>query len=178
MAYPTSTWPLHQAVLRALTEHTGQPRCLTPDRLFVEGVPSDFLSDPKRHPSKLRPRCFVAPINAPSDQRTLTMTNRRHVLATVSIVLWYGGAHPTSRAEFADVARRAEEDMQLVADALCYPGALAYAPDGTETGLDGGSFVEDAGHEVRGPEPLAGELGVITVIHTFRAGVEMTRASD
>jgi hypothetical protein len=178
VAYPTSTVPLRQAVLRALTHHTGQPRCLTPDRLFAEGIPADFLNDPRQHPTAQKPRCFVPPITGASDQRTLTMTNRRHVAATVSVVLWYGGAHPLSRDEWSRVVSRAEEDVQLVSAALCYPGALAYAPDGTETGVDGGSLVEAGGHEVRGPEPLAGELGLITVIHTFRCGVELTQPSD
>lgn len=175
MAYPLSTHPLHQAVLAALTTHTGKPRCLQPDRLFVRGRPSDFLTAPRHHPTAQSPRCFVAPIQSVSDSVTLTMSNRRHVEARVELILWYGGANPLAPLEWSHVVARAEEDIRLVCGALCEPGALLFAPNGEETGADGGSLLEGgSSHSISGPIPLTGEVGVVTVVHSFRAGVELT----
>jgi hypothetical protein len=172
---PTDTTPLYDAVVAALSTHTGQTRCIAPEYLLREGKPSD-LEKGARSGELGRPVFFVAPIEEAATDPGLIMTDRRRVDATVQIFVWYR-AHPTHPAEFTAMRTRAAADKQRITDALTYPSALYVAPSGTRTGLDGGSLRTDGGRLViEGPIPAVGfDQRVYRTSFRFRAGVEMTR---
>lgn len=177
MARPYDTTPLFQAVIHALTASTGKPRALPPDRLFTLGRPADLLKEPTAPTVYRRPRCFVMPpVSQPVDTQMLTTIRR--VEATVEIRCWYY-AHTQFSREWFETVERAERDAQLVGAALTYPGALQYAPDGSETGLDGEALRSDGGrHRVVGPAPLPREGDkILQVTHVFRTTCELTAPS-
>jgi hypothetical protein len=172
VSFPSNTTPLFDAVVHALTRHTGQPDCLSPDRLFTLGRPADLTIAPS--PSAvLSPRCFVAPIAERVLEPRLRMSNRERIEATVSIRCWYY-AHDLYSTQWRETMARIADDRRRLPAALTYCDALYTAPDGTRTGLDGGSLAPDRWESI-GPEPERGQPRVYRVLYTFRANVELAR---
>lgn len=176
MALPTDTSPLYHAVVAALSTHTGATRCIPAAYLLREGKPQD-LEKGARPGEIAAPVFFVAPIEETPTDPQLQMTDRRRVEASVSIMVWYRG-HPLHAAEHEAMRSRAAADKARIVDALTYPSALYYAPDGQRTGLDGGSLRIDGDRcQIEGPVPAQGyDNRVFRVTYRFRVGVEMTRA--
>lgn len=181
LGLPTSTAPLYDAVIAALTtDRTGpsHPRALPTDRLFALGKPQDVARGPRSSEvfagsaARGRPVCWVAPIQiAPTDPQ-LQMTDRARYDATIEIRLWYY-AHDVNSDAWRAVMAEVHRDVPLVGHAMTFPGALHEDPTGRRTGLDGGSLRADDGRwTVRAPTPLA-DPRVVQVTHVFRASLEM-----
>lgn len=176
MANPSDTSPLFEAVKRALTKWTGQPRAVPRSNLFLYGRPADMLKAPRPGEVFRRPRCFLNIVDRPIDP-FMQMTDRRRVEATISIWCWYYG-HEIHGAEWEAAMTRARADVQHVSQALTYPGALYLDHLGRSTGLDGYSLREDGDrHRIEGPRPRANTPRIIEVAHTFRAECELTSAT-
>lgn len=180
MTYPTTTTPIREAVVHALTKHTGMPRCIPRERLYVLGRPAELLEPPRPGELYRRPRAFVAPIEPIGFEPHLQMTDRMRVDINVEIRTWYFGGDGVGSREWEEASKLWEQDALNVYSALTYPGNLANAPDGTETGLLDGSLPDDRERYRPRVQVLPKRTAeqrelIVQVGHVFRARAELTR---
>jgi len=114
---------------------------------------------------------------ADPDALMLEMSDRRREVCVVEVRCSYASGNPAVSAEINAALAAIERDRQRLLAALLYPGAMTYAPDGQETGLDSGCLRWD-GYTSQGPEPWPLPPGerVLRVTHRFRCSVELTSA--
>jgi hypothetical protein len=177
VAYPSSTTPLREAVVHALTRSTGLPRALPDDQLLVLWKPGEVIAAPSAGQVYRTAKCMVLPILSRPIEPQLEMTDRMPVEATIEIRCWYFTGKPNT-SEWTRAMREIETHSVRVPSALTYPGNLATAPDGTETGLWGGSLrVDGDRYDMRGA-PVPREPSIFQVTHLFRRiPVELARPS-
>jgi hypothetical protein len=178
MTFPRDTEPMLRAVVAALTTHTGQPRCLAPDRLFRLGAPKDVTAPPSASQVYGTPRCWVMPIT-PREIETSGFNDRMRIEATVEIRCWYHAGDGIGSTAWDRAEARWSRDMIDVANALTCPGALATDPDGNDTGLDGYCLRSDDGRHTMTPVALprneATAPVIVQVTHVFRATADLSR---
>lgn len=178
MALPTDTTPLRLAVVYALTRATGQVRSLGLDGfpLFVEVGPAESLQRGGAALDRPGVSVVVRDHSPDPDAFMLEMSDRRREVCVVEIRCVYPSGNPAVAAEINATLAAIERDRQRVLAALLYPGAMVYAPDGQETGLDSGCLRWD-GYSSQGPEPWPLPPGerALRLTHRFRVSVELTQ---
>lgn len=177
MARPRNSTPAYDAIVNALTKHTGQPNCLQPAYLFKLGIPKDVNNAGAPRPGTVygEARCFVMPIDDREKQPQLRMSNIAFVELTVEIRCFYYAPESDIEAWREQMARIAA-DKRRVFDALTEPGVLRYDPTGNETGLTGYSLRPDQ-WDPRGPVPLPSAPRVYQLTHVFKADADFERTS-
>lgn len=174
MTLPSSCTFARRAVMYALANVTGKPRCLASDYLFRLTGPAQATKNAAD--MKKRPGAFVLFRDAALDGE---MENGSSIVVnyTVQITCWYyagSDALPAKLDSETDKAlERIEGDEHRLRAALCYPGALdLYGSD--DTGLCG-QALRDEQWRAAGPDPMGPDENgdrLLRVIHTFRASVD------
>lgn len=175
MTTPTSTIPLRDAVIAALTTDTGLPSAIPAAYLFREAVPGPTAQ--RAGTLKQGPTAWVTvrDHSADGDRVLMEMSTVRALRVVVEILCEYYAGHELFSAEHRAALMRIEADRPRVLSALLRPEALRYDPAGNDTGLDGGSLRFD-GYRSTGPAlaPGAGKTRVLAVIHYFPATLELS----
>jgi hypothetical protein len=174
VAYPTSTTPLREAIEHALTTATGLPRALPESALLVRWKPGDAIGPPSPGQVYRTARFILLPIITRPIEPQLEMTDRMDVEATIEIRTWYFTGKPNT-SQWQDAMRAIDAHRVLIPSALTYPGNLATAPDGTETGLYGGSLRVDGNRYRTREQPVPRDPTVYMVAHFFDVPVELAR---
>lgn len=178
MTFPRDTEPMRAAIIAALTTHTGQPRCLREDRLFILGDPKDWLSPPTGSKVFGRPRCWVAPVIT-REIETSGLNDRMRVACVIEIRCWYHAGSGVGSAAWDLASARWSRDAIDVLNALTYPGALHTDPAGNDTGLDGYCLRSDDGRHVPSvqtlPRPEDTSPVIVQVGHVFTTTADLLR---
>ena len=179
MALPSTTIPLRKAVIAALTTDTGKTGAIPAANLFRLARP---LARAQRAATvKGQPAAWVTVRDhAPDpDALMLEMSNVRRLTCVIEIECTYYAGGELFSVEHAATLERIETDRVALIDALVFPEALRYDPDGQDTGIDGGSL-SFAGYRSVGPapSPVAPDSGrLLSVTHAFACKVELASRS-